>query len=1313
MGDSRDGPTLTAAKLAEENPTARRQRLTIAQKELQKAVGQLYRLEKEVGRGGFGLVLQARDLRRDETVCIKVVRPDMAHGFTLVRFKREFRTARRLHHPRCVQVFDLEHANGLWFFSMEQVTGASLLQRRALHGDARTVAAIGVQILAALDELHGRSIVHRDVKPHNILVAASDDGRVPVAKLTDFGIAKVGDLDDDETVRSLRGSPPYLAPEVVTDGIADARADLYALGVTLYEALTGRHPLGEARTTVEWLARIRRAELVPLTQVAPDIPGPVATVVMRLCAKDPAARYRSAAAAYDELVSWLAKQGSAAVPELPPLSRAPYLAAPRLVGRRDEQARIESFLAANLDVSPGSRRGPPLLLLSGPAGVGKSRLLSWLLRAAEGYAPRVLVGQGRSEIGAPFEAVASILRGLRGAGRRLSAEEGGESQEVTATALGQDVLARSPAALNETGATGANAGSQSIGTVPDGQGLRQLLQQYSDQLLRAGAERPTLVVVEDLQWSDAETLELIKVWTRAVAAARDDGCAGPIALVATHRPVADHAALATWTSELQTDGCALAVPVQAPSRAATVELAAELLMCPIDDALTSACARLFGDRPVTPLYVGQVLRLLVSRGVLAREHGGGGRWNLAEVSDEVRRLIPATVEQAIGERAARLSVDSKALLSAAAVLGRRFALAPASRVAGVDPSLAQDCIEEAERAGFVAEPAEPAEPGSLGGEASFVFVHDRLREALYEALSAEQRRHLHGAAASALIAGSHRKGRDIASDLAHHYHLAGDHEGAYRFSALAGQRALRGQQFSRASDLLAQAVEHADALGKPVLYALLCRLGDAAALALHIERAEAAYQRALAASRSRDRRLHVLTRVAELYDRAHKAEAALDWYSQAMAQGLPWYLRGPVLPWLLLGLVSVLVVVLPPAAVVWFCRQLWRQTPSARREALVRCARLASRRAFTHSRVKPALRFGIFVLVGGLGGRAGDASFALGTAAVKMLFANLGLARRSLRWRELDTASSDSWRDDDRIFYYLTRGGAELFSAQEEGATRDLGEVFALAMERKDPLEIEASAVALTGAFVVFARPVECFDVINAVRRFARDQDQRFLAPTLWFFDLQTNCSRLAFDRARRVAIQPVAQGTSIDPLDYQLPYLARFYALLSEARLARPSVDLGYRVVALLAEVERLPISMPIYSRSAWVFALAVEVWAPLARERPVPVDVARQLARARRRWRPIDGRGPWRKPYWLVCYALYDAMQGQIGRARRELARGLDLLARDGADAYRAWLCGAGLRVFAPGTDLARRCDDDLQQIAVRRPGLRAAIEQERLGA
>jgi hypothetical protein len=1311
MGVERDHlPEQTAELPARSGPNTR-----IVPDRLREAVAGRYRLDRELGRGGFGIVCKAYDLVDERDCCVKFLAPHLAHGFPLVRFKREFRTARRVRHPCSIKVFELGQSAGIWFFSMELVEGTHLGKASWIK-TPQDIAAVALQILAALDEVHSRAIVHRDIKPHNILVRPGEAKAAgPVARLVDFGIARVGDLDDDERIRALRGSPRYMAPELVTDGIADPRADLYGLGVTVYEHLAGQHPLGTARSAGEWLAQIRRDSPQSLCEVAPEVPRELADIVMRLCAPNLHARYRSAAEAYNDLAMWLQRTGQA-VPELPELTRGPYLAAPRMVGREDAQRRINRFLADNLAAVGGAAGDTaPLLFLSGPAGVGKSRLLSWLTRAAEQYEPQLLIGHCRSEIGEPFEAVRPVIKGFAGVSRPMSLGPGALTGNtvtnaggiMTALSAGAEPSAGSePVRSSSTPDEASRSDSRGAARLPDSH-LRQQLHHFGALLLQAAERGPVLVVIEDVQWADVETLELLKLWARSIYAQRADGHQLAVALVLTHRPVAEDGPLAQLVGELGGEGRARTVAVESLGADATSALAAELLMSPIDAAVRGACATLFGDRPVTPLYINQILRLLISRGYLtAPGQAWSGQWDFSRLDQAVQH-IPATATDAIDERAARLAVETKALLSAAAVLGRRFSLAAVSKTAGDDDDLARECLEEAERAGFVSDDDRPEADASDEG---FVFTHDNFREALYRSLAADQRRHLHVRAGEALLALSRRKGRDVAAELAHHFHHGGEHDRAFRFAFLAGELALKGNQYSAASELFAQALEHGEAAGRRISWRLLERLGHAASLALHVARAEGAYRRLLARATRRTERMRVFMRIAELHDRGHNWQAAVEYYDRAVTLGLPWHLRNRAMQTLFAVVALALGAFLPSSVILVVCAFMKGRAGRSRREIVHQSARQASARCVTYGRLFAGLRYGSFAVVAGLGerGPTRGAPFGIATAFMQVYMAILGWDRKAEQWAARGTeAEAQAWPAAERLFYHLLRGTAGLFLADEDDALPELETCFALAMESKDPMLLEICAMPCISACRLFGWDNHALAVIGPARQFARAEGLRGFESLLL---VQQACayieSSLVTQAAEAIeALKAYPGGLNTDEeLAVQMFW---YYDLIIEYHFQGPSAVLAELVLDRLAQCERKPVFVPVVSIPALFFKLASDICAQLD---SVPAELMTRLRRARKRprWGQVGGR--WRKPWWLMAYAVYDDMAGRPTKSLRELDRALDLLRRYRVHGYHLALCGMGEVAFSEGSVAQRRCRESLDELVADRPDLREIVERRR---
>ena len=244
-----------------------------------------YRVGPRIARGGMASVHEALDLRLHRTVAVKIMHPGLGDGTDFAaRFVREARAAAKLSHPNVVAVYDQGEDDGTVFLAMELVTGHTLrdtIAKESPMSPARALALLE-PVVSALAAAHRAGIVHRDVKPENVLIA--DDGRVKVA---DFGLAKAVGTDTQHTATGgvLIGTVSYLAPELVSEGTSDARADVYAVGVMLYELLTGSKP-HEGETPIQ-VAYKHVHEDVPAPSLrASGVPSYVDALVARATARD-------------------------------------------------------------------------------------------------------------------------------------------------------------------------------------------------------------------------------------------------------------------------------------------------------------------------------------------------------------------------------------------------------------------------------------------------------------------------------------------------------------------------------------------------------------------------------------------------------------------------------------------------------------------------------------------------------------------------------------------------------------------------------------------------------------------------------------------------------------------------------------------------------------------------------------------------------------------------------------------------------------------------------------------------------------------
>ena len=257
-----------------------------------------YRIVRHVGQGGMGTVYEAFDVELERTVALKTIRPDLAaNPAALRRLKQETLLTRQIAHRNVVRIFDLGVADGLRFITMEFVDGADLRSLLGTRGRFTPKEAVGVmkQVCQGLQAAHAEDVIHRDLKPQNILVGR--DNRI---RIVDFGLARSFQQTGITRTGVVLGTPHYMAPEQALGGQSDARSDIFALGVVFYELLTGELPFPTENMVESFLARTRdRAR--PVDSVDPNIPPWLARVVMRCLERDPGRRYQNAQELLEEL----------------------------------------------------------------------------------------------------------------------------------------------------------------------------------------------------------------------------------------------------------------------------------------------------------------------------------------------------------------------------------------------------------------------------------------------------------------------------------------------------------------------------------------------------------------------------------------------------------------------------------------------------------------------------------------------------------------------------------------------------------------------------------------------------------------------------------------------------------------------------------------------------------------------------------------------------------------------------------------------------------------------------------------------------
>jgi tetratricopeptide (TPR) repeat protein len=782
-----------------------------------------YRIDEKIGEGGMGVVYKAQDLRLDRSVALKFLpRHLIADQRVRDRFFHEARAASALDHPNICVIHEIgETESGELFIAMTHYSGKTLakkLERGPLPiPEAMDIAA---QVARGLAKAHERGIIHRDIKPANLMI--TEEGLV---KILDFGVAKLSGATRLTRTGSAVGTVAYMSPEQAARDEATPQSDVWSVGALLYEMLTGQLPF-QGGSPIAVLYSILYGEPDPLRGFRGEVTPALDRIVSRALAKDLGTRYPGMRPLFLDLESLVGETVAATVPrpetshrlaaEGPSAAPMPFLtpesrssgetAILPFVGRAAELATFRGWLR---DAQAGRGR---VGFVTGDAGTGKTALVREFCRRASAEDPLLIVATGtcNAHTGAgdsyrPFREILAQVTGdveAQWAAGSVSAEH--------ATRL-WSLLPASIAALLETGpdlvgtflpAEGILDRAQADGSLTSRQldrlralaereslagtlQQRDLFGQYVRLLRRLAGERSLLLVVDDLQWSDAGSVSLLFELSRHLSGV-------PILLLGMYRS----AEVATGR-----DGA------RHPLESVVHELSA--ILGDVNVTLDSAGDRRFVDALIDAdpnhlgedfraalfsrtrghaLFTVELLRGLKDAGLLALD--ASNHWVEGTGKIEWRKL-PARVEAVIGERIARVRPALQRLLTVASVEGERFTLEAVARVLGTEVrELIHPISQELEKQHqlVVADGIERVDGQRLS---VYRFRHILFQRFLYERLDLIEHSYLHEQIGSALEELHRGRTEEIALELAHHFQKADRLDKAADLFFVAGDRADR------------------------------------------------------------------------------------------------------------------------------------------------------------------------------------------------------------------------------------------------------------------------------------------------------------------------------------------------------------------------------------------------------------------------------------------------------------------------------------------------------------------------------------------
>src|SRR6201993_1771071 len=273
-------------------------------------LAQRYEIVRTLGEGGMGAVYQARDLELNRMVALKVIRPDLAKNPAIIeRFKQEILLSQRVTHKNVIRIYDLGEGEGVKFITMEFIEGHDL--RTLIHERKKLPPGEAVEIMEqiclALEAAHSVGVIHRDLKPQNIM--RDGTGRILVM---DFGLARTLEGDGMTQTGAIVGTMEYMSPEQALAKDLDQRSDLFALGLIMYEMLTGKTPF-HAESALASLIKRTQERAIPVSEIDAQIPGAISGIVNKCLERDLSQRYQSAAAILTDLNTWKDKRAAGTI----------------------------------------------------------------------------------------------------------------------------------------------------------------------------------------------------------------------------------------------------------------------------------------------------------------------------------------------------------------------------------------------------------------------------------------------------------------------------------------------------------------------------------------------------------------------------------------------------------------------------------------------------------------------------------------------------------------------------------------------------------------------------------------------------------------------------------------------------------------------------------------------------------------------------------------------------------------------------------------------------------------------------------------
>ncbi len=758
-----------------------------------------YTILKKLGEGGRGIVYKVRDTTLDRVVAIKMLKSEVLTEEILSRFMREAQAVAKLNHPNIVSIYDIGKEDAKHFLVLEFIDGMSLrvLLETYPEGkcDLQTVLRISMDICEALKYAHSQGVLHRDIKPENIMI-----NEFGIAKLMDFGLAKI--LGQPGVTREgiIVGTVAYVAPEIALGKSADARSDLYSYGAVLYEMVCGRPPFTGEDPLKVIFGHVHDYPISP-SRLNPKIPQPLVECIMKLLQKEPEKRYQSAAdlLAALKIIAQTSLEQIASSPTQTPSITISSVSPLSIIGEIQLVDRAEEMKLLREAVDRVIRQERGLVFLCGEAGIGKTRLARELASYARLRGMQVLSGRCPAlfRMGGvlPYVLWKDVIRDcfVTRTPEQLFKIIGFYPSEISKLApeLRQKL--------------GTFPESPPIGPEQERERLFEAVLQFVENVSK---ESPLLLVLDDLQWADPSSLLLVHYLAQGV---RKE----PLLVLGAYRntDVDDAHPLSPILAELNRERLLQSVELKRMPFDDVQETVKRILEK--EDVPKEFCELVYEKTKGNPFFVEEVIRSLREEGVIYRDASG---WEIGEVT---KIEFPKTVKSIIKTRLNRLDDECQNVLTTASFIGNDFTFKVLHEATSIEEDKLLELMEETIKAGFVKERV-------IRGEDMYSFTDVMIRDVVHEEVSLLRHKRLHNLVGCTIEKVYANKIDEHLGELAYHFLEGGDKDKALTYFLKAGEKAQKVYAHDEAFSYLRHALSLLEEKKGPVeeQIQLLTRLGD-------------------------------------------------------------------------------------------------------------------------------------------------------------------------------------------------------------------------------------------------------------------------------------------------------------------------------------------------------------------------------------------------------------------------------------------------------------------------------------------------------